>query len=174
MPICIASCSTRTKFYIETSSTRSTLGDAPVDQHLRRRREAPQGRKARRRYYYLPVDLASSFEQSDAVQTINFPRGHGILKAYIGLRPRDPDTLEYEALLKNAYGESKTKEYLSRGIAASSSIPTSVQSPLQRLHAACAVRPDNDVEGLASRLKGAKAIYGAACWSTTSSARRRR
>src|SRR5678810_1433656 len=60
--------------------------------------------------------FASSFEQWDSVQTINFPRGHGILKAYMGLRPQDPDTRAHEAMLVAAYGAEKTEEYLSRGI----------------------------------------------------------
>lgn len=55
-------------------------------------------------YYHYLSTFASSFEQWDAVQTINFPYGHGILKAYMGLRPQDPDTLEHEALLVKAYG----------------------------------------------------------------------
>ncbi len=68
------------------------------------------------------------------MQTINFPRGHGILKAYMGLRPQDPDTLEYEALLKQAYGEEKAEEYLSRSIHHVLVYPyLSVQSPLQQL-----------------------------------------
>jgi len=53
-------------------------------------------------YYHYLSTFASSFEQWDAVQTINFPRGHGILKAYMGLRPQDPDTLAHEAMLKAA------------------------------------------------------------------------
>ena len=85
-------------------------------------------------YYHYLSTFASSFEQWDAVQTINFPRGHGILKAYMGLRPRDPDTLEYEALLKDAYGEAKMEEYLSRSIHHVLVYPyLSVQSPLQQL-----------------------------------------
>ena len=84
-------------------------------------------------YHYLST-FASSFEQWDGVQTINFPRGHGILKAYMGLRPQDPDTLEYEAVLKKAYGEAKTEEYLSRSIHHVLVYPyLSVQSPLQQL-----------------------------------------
>ena len=43
-------------------------------------------------YYHYLSTFASSFEQWDSVQTVNFPRGHGILKGYMGLRPDDPDT----------------------------------------------------------------------------------
>ncbi len=40
------------------------------------------------------------------------PRGHGILKAYMALRPQDPDTLEYEALL----GEIGVRRGEDRGV----------------------------------------------------------
>ncbi len=40
-------------------------------------------------YYHYLSAFASSFEQWDSVQTINYPQGHGILKAYMGLRPQD-------------------------------------------------------------------------------------
>ena len=39
-------------------------------------------------YYHYLSTFASSFDQWDSVQTVNFPRGHGILKGYMGLRPR--------------------------------------------------------------------------------------
>ena len=38
-------------------------------------------------YYHYLSTFASSFDQWDSVQTVNFPRGHGILKGYMGLRP---------------------------------------------------------------------------------------
>ncbi len=50
-------------------------------------------------YYHYLSTFASSFDQWDSVQTVNFPRGHGILKGYMGLRPEDPDTLEYAAAM---------------------------------------------------------------------------
>ena len=96
----------------EPARRAAPVGDAPVDRHLRRPgREAPQGaRRARRRSTTTtcrPSRRASS--SGTRVQTINFPHGHGILKAYMGLRPHDPDTLEYEALLKQAYGEAEDR-----------------------------------------------------------------
>ena len=91
------------------------------------------------------------------MQTINFPRGHGILKAYMGLRPRDPDTLAYEALLKDAYGEAKTEEYLSRSIHHVLVYPyLSVQSPLQQLRCLRPVAADKTMSEIWHfRLKGA-------------------
>jgi len=117
-------------------------------------------------YHYLST-FASSFEQWDGVQTINFPRGHGILKAYMGLRPQDPDTLEYEAVLRSAYGEAKTEEYLSRSIHHVLVYPyLSVQSPLQQLRCLRPISPDKTLSEIWHfRLKGApEAIYRRSLW----------
>jgi hypothetical protein len=65
---------------------------------IENRLKAEQG-KAPLFFHYLST-FASSFDQWDSVQTVNFPLGHGILKGYMGLRPTDPDTLEHEAQLK--------------------------------------------------------------------------
>ena len=118
-------------------------------------------------YYHMLSAFASSFEQWDKVQTVNFPRGHGILKAYMGLRPQDPDTLEYEALLRSAYGEQKTEEYLSRSIHHVLVYPyLSVQSPLQQLRCMRPIGPDKTLSEIWHfRLKGApEAIYRRSLW----------
>lgn len=118
-------------------------------------------------YYHMLSAFASSFEQWDAVQTINFPRGHGILKAYMGLRPQDPDTLEYEALLRSAYGEARTEEYLTRSIHHVLIYPyLSVQSPLQQLRCLRPIAPDKTLSEIWHfRLKGApEAIYRRSLW----------
>ncbi len=117
-------------------------------------------------FHYLST-FASSFDQWDSVQTVNFPKGHGILKGYMGLRPTDPDTLEHEAQLKAAYGEEKTEEYLSRSIHHVLVYPyLSVQSPLQQLRC---LRPMAANKTLSEiwhfRLKGApEAIYRRSLW----------
>lgn len=118
-------------------------------------------------YYHMLSAFASSFEQWDAVQTLNFPRGHGILKAYMGLRPQDPDTLEYEALLKLAYGEARTEEYLTRSIHHVLVYPyLSVQSPLQQLRCLRPLSADKTLSEIWHfRLKGApEAIYRRSLW----------
>jgi phenylpropionate dioxygenase-like ring-hydroxylating dioxygenase large terminal subunit len=118
-------------------------------------------------YYHYLSAFASKFEQWDAVQTINFPHGHGILKAYMGLRPQDPDTRAHEAMLVEAYGAQKTEEYLSRGIHHVLVYPyLSVQSPLQQLRC---LRPQAPGKTLSEiwhfRLKGApEAIYRRSLW----------
>jgi phenylpropionate dioxygenase-like ring-hydroxylating dioxygenase large terminal subunit len=118
-------------------------------------------------YYHYLSAFASKFEQWDAVQTINFPRGHGILKAYMGLRPQDPDTRAHEALLVEAYGAEKTEEYLSRGIHHVLVYPyLSVQSPLQQLRCLRPLAPDRTLSEIWHfRLKGVpEAIYRRSLW----------
>ena len=118
-------------------------------------------------YYHYLSTFASSFEKWDAVQTINFQRGHGILKAYMGLRPQDPDTLAHEELLKKAYGEQRAEEYLSRSIHHVLVYPyLSVQSPLQQLRVLRPVGPDKTLSEIWHfRLKGApEAIYRRSLW----------
>ena len=118
-------------------------------------------------YFHYLSAFASSFDQWDSVQTVNFPRGHGILKAYMGLRPTDPDTVEYETLLKQAYGEEKAEEYLSRSIHHVLVYPyLSVQSPLQQLRCLRPIAPDKTLSEIWHfRLKGApEAIYRRSMW----------
>jgi phenylpropionate dioxygenase-like ring-hydroxylating dioxygenase large terminal subunit len=118
-------------------------------------------------YYHYLSAFASKFEQWDAVQTLSFPRGHGILKAYMGLRPQDPDTRAHEALLVKAYGAQKTEEYLSRSIHHVLVYPyLSVQSPLQQLRCLRPLAPDKTLAEIWHfRLKGApEAIYRRSLW----------
>jgi phenylpropionate dioxygenase-like ring-hydroxylating dioxygenase large terminal subunit len=118
-------------------------------------------------YYHYLSAFASKFEQWDAVQTINFPHGHGILKAYMGLRPQDPDTRAHEAMLVEAYGPERTEEYLSRGIHHVLVYPyLSVQSPLQQLRCLRPISPNRTLSEIWHfRLKGApEAIYRRSLW----------
>jgi hypothetical protein len=118
-------------------------------------------------YYHYLSAFASDFKQWDKVQTLNFPRGHGILKGYMGLRPQDPDTLAHEALLKAAHGEAKAEEHLSRNIHHVLVYPyLSVQSPLQQLRCLRPLAPDRTLSEIWHfRLKGApEAIYRRSLW----------
>jgi phenylpropionate dioxygenase-like ring-hydroxylating dioxygenase large terminal subunit len=118
-------------------------------------------------YYHYLSAFASKFEQWDAVQTLNFPRGHGILKAYMGLRPQDPDTRAHEAMLVEAYGAERAEEYLSRSIHHVLVYPyLSVQSPLQQLRCLRPLSPDRTLSEIWHfRLKGApEAIYRRSLW----------
>jgi phenylpropionate dioxygenase-like ring-hydroxylating dioxygenase large terminal subunit len=118
-------------------------------------------------YYHYLSTFASSFDQWDSVQTVNFPRGHGILKGYMGLRPEDPDTKEYVASMYKAYGEKKAEEFLSRNIHHVLIYPyLSVQSPLQQLRCLRPIAPNKTLSEIWHfRLKGVSdAIYRRALW----------
>jgi phenylpropionate dioxygenase-like ring-hydroxylating dioxygenase large terminal subunit len=118
-------------------------------------------------YYHYLSTFASSFDQWDSVQTVNFPRGHGILKGYMGLRPNDPDTQEYVAAMYEAYGAQKAEEYLGRSIHHVLIYPyLSVQSPLQQLRCLRPLAPNKTLSEIWHfRLKGVSdAIYRRALW----------
>jgi phenylpropionate dioxygenase-like ring-hydroxylating dioxygenase large terminal subunit len=118
-------------------------------------------------YYHYLSTFASSFDQWDSVQTVNFPRGHGILKSYMGLRPNDPDTQQYTETMYRAYGPERAEEYLSRSIHHVLIYPyLSVQSPLQQLRCLRPVAPDKTLSEIWHfRLKGVSpAIYRRSLW----------
>jgi len=102
-------------------------------------------------YYHYLSAFASSFDQWDSVQTVNFPRGHGILKGYMGLRPKDPDS----------------EQYLARSIHHVLIYPyLSVQSPLQQLRCLRPISPGKTLSEIWHfRLKGVSpAIYRRSLW----------
>lgn len=118
-------------------------------------------------YYHYLSTFASSFDKWDSVQTINFPRGHGILKGYMGLRPKDADTEEYVAAMYKVYGADKAEEFLGRSIHHVLVYPyLSVQSPLQQLRCLRPVAPNKTLSEIWHfRLKGvAPAIYRRSLW----------
>jgi hypothetical protein len=80
----------------------------------------------------------------------------------MGLRPQDPDTLEYEAVMRKHYGAERTEEILSVNIHHVLLYPgLSVQSPLQQLRAVRPIAVDKTLTEIWHfRLKGApEAIY---------------
>jgi phenylpropionate dioxygenase-like ring-hydroxylating dioxygenase large terminal subunit len=118
-------------------------------------------------YYHYLSTFASSFEKWDQVQTINFPRGHGLLKGYMGLRPEDPDTQQYVADMYRAYGEQRAEEILGRSIHHVLVYPyLSVQSPLQQLRVLRPIAPNQTLSEIWHfRLKGVSdAIYRRSLW----------
>ena len=130
-------------------------------------RELTRGGRTPPLYYHYLSTFASPFEKWDSVQTVNFPRGHGILKGYMGLRPQDPDTKEYEALMHQAYGPERAEEYLGRSIHHVLVYPyLSVQSPLQQLRCLRPLAPNKTLSEIWHfRLKGVpQAIYRRALW----------
>jgi phenylpropionate dioxygenase-like ring-hydroxylating dioxygenase large terminal subunit len=118
-------------------------------------------------YYHYLSTFASSFDQWDSVQTVNFPRGHGILKGYMGLRPNDPDTQEYTRAMYDAYGPERAESYLGRSIHHVLIYPyLSVQSPLQQLRVLRPLAPNKTLSEIWHfRLKGVSpAIYRRSLW----------
>jgi phenylpropionate dioxygenase-like ring-hydroxylating dioxygenase large terminal subunit len=95
--------------------------------------------KAPLSYHMLSAFATVTIDKWDNFQTLNYPYGHCILTGYMGLRPRDPDTLAYEKVMHKAYGKQRTEEILGVNIHHVLIYPgLSVQSPLQQLRA---VRP---------------------------------
>jgi phenylpropionate dioxygenase-like ring-hydroxylating dioxygenase large terminal subunit len=95
--------------------------------------------KAPLSYHMLSAFATVTIDKWDNFQTLNYPYGHCILTGYMGLRPKDPDTLAYEKVMHKAYGKQRTEEILGVNIHHVLIYPgLSVQSPLQQLRA---VRP---------------------------------
>ena len=67
-------------------------------------------------YHMLSAFATVTNEKWDNFQTLNYPHGHCILTGYMGLRPQDPDTLDYERVLTKAYGEKRKEEILTTNI----------------------------------------------------------
>jgi len=112
-------------------------------------------------YHYLSA-FTTPFHKWDTVQTVNYPNGHCILQGYMGLRPQDPDTLAYEAVMRKHYGEKRAEEILGVNIHHVLLYPgLSVQSPLQQLRAVRPLSVDRTLTEIWHfRLKGApEAIY---------------
>ena len=106
--------------------------------------------------FKMPIEDWRKFE------TVGLPQGHCMLQGYMGLRPRDPDTVEYEDLMIKAYGPDRAEEILSTDLHHVLVYPSlSVQPPLQQLRA---IRPLAHGKTMTEiwhfRLKGApEAIY---------------
>ena len=127
-----------------------------VEERIKKRKgEAPLS------YHFLSA-FSTPISKWDQFQTINYPHGHCLLTGYMGLRPRDPDTLAYEAVMEKAYGTKRMEEILGVNIHHVLLYPgLSVQSPLQQLRAVRPLGVDKTLTEIWHfRLKGApEAIY---------------
>jgi phenylpropionate dioxygenase-like ring-hydroxylating dioxygenase large terminal subunit len=113
-------------------------------------------------YHMLSAFATVTIDKWDNFQTLNYPHGHCILTGYMGLRPRDPDTLAYEEALTKAYGKERMEQILGVNIHHVLIYPgLSVQSPLQQLRAVRPLGVDRTLTEIWHfRLKGApEAIY---------------
>ncbi len=112
-------------------------------------------------YHFLSA-FATPINKWDGFQTLGYRHGHCILTGYMGLRPRDPDTLAYEKVMAKAYGRQRMEEILGVNIHHVLIYPgLSVQSPLQQLRAVRPLAVDRTLTEIWHfRLKGApEAIY---------------
>ena len=127
-----------------------------VEEKIKKRKgEAPLS------YHFLSA-FSTPISKWDQFQTVNYRRGHCLLTGYMGLRPRDPDTLAYEAVMEKAYGRKRMEEILGVNIHHVLLYPgLSVQSPLQQLRAVRPLGVDKTLTEIWHfRLKGApEAIY---------------
>lgn len=112
--------------------------------------------------YHMLSAFSAPVESWNSFATHGYPHGHCLLTGYMGLRPTDPDTLEYEEVMKKAYGEDRMEEILGVNTHHVLVYPClSVQPPLQQLRAVRPLGPDKTLTEIWHfRLKGApEAIY---------------
>lgn len=112
-------------------------------------------------YQYLS-SVSLPFRKWDQLRTVNYPNGHCVLQGYLGLRPQDPDSMAYEAVMQKHYGAARTEEILGVNLHHVLIYPgLSVQPQLQQLRAVRPLSVDRTLtEVWHFRLKGAPAsIY---------------
>ena len=139
---------------VHPSITHASTGLAA--QKVEKEMEAETGRTPPLSYHYISA-FAMELEKWGALDVVGHPNGHCVLQGYMGLRPNDPDTLEYEEVMRKNYGPDRTEEILDVNIHHLLVYPClSIQSPLQQLRA---VRPIASNKTLTEiwhfRLKGA-------------------
>lgn len=123
--------------------------------------EARTHKKAPLSYHYISA-FYGPIEKFGVLNTVGYQNGHCSLEGYMGLRPTDPDTLEYEAIMRKRYGEKRAEEILGTNLHHMLIYPClSVQSPLQQLRAVRPLAADRTLTEIWHfRLKGApEAIY---------------
>jgi phenylpropionate dioxygenase-like ring-hydroxylating dioxygenase large terminal subunit len=118
--------------------------------------------KAPLSYHMLSAFATVTIDKWDVFQTLNYPAGHCILTGYMGLRPKDPDTLAYEKVMEKAYGRKRMEEIFAVNIHHVLVYPgLSIQPQLQQLRAIRPLGVDRTLTEIWHfRLKGApEAIY---------------
>ena len=139
---------------LHPSITHGDAGKAAAD--VEEEIKAETGEDAPLHYHYLSA-FTTPIYKWDGLETAGHPFGHCMLQGYMGLRPTDPDTLEYEAVMEKAYGKERTEEILTTNIHHVLVYPClSVQSPLQQLRAVRPLGPNKTLTEIWHfRLKGA-------------------
>jgi phenylpropionate dioxygenase-like ring-hydroxylating dioxygenase large terminal subunit len=146
---------------LHPSVTHQSTGRAAHEVEKQLAKKAKNG-AAPLSYHMLSAFATVTIDKWDDFKTINYPYGHCILTGYMGLRPRDPDTLAYEKVMEKAYGKKRMEEIFNVNIHHVLVYPgLSVQSPLQQLRAVRPLGVDRTLTEIWHfRLKGApEAIY---------------
>ena len=144
---------------LHPSITHGAAGKAALDTEEQIRQET--GEEPPLSYHYLSAFTTPIFKW-DTLETVGHKHGHVSLEGYMGLRPKDPLTLEYEAAMEKAYGKERTEEILGVNLHHMLVYPClSVQSSLQQLRAVRPLAPDRTLTEIWHfRLKGApEGIY---------------
>ena len=123
---------------------------------VERKYEKRTGKKPPLSYHYISA-FNVPIEKFGELQTTGHPHGHCTLEGYMGLRPKDPETLEYEKVMHKHYGKQRTEEILGVNLHHVLIYPClSVQSPLQQLRAVRPLAVDRTLTEIWHfRLKGA-------------------
>ena len=139
---------------LHPSITHESTGRAAAE--VEKEIEEATGEKPPISYHMLSA-FVLPLEKWDALQVLGHRFGHCVLQGYMGLRPTDPDTLEYEAVMKAAYGADRTEEILNTNIHHVLVYPSlSVQPALQQLRAVRPLGADRTLTEIWHfRLKGA-------------------
>ena len=139
---------------LHPSVTHGAVGKAATDVEEAIRRET--GQEPPLKYHYLSAFTTPIFKW-EGLETVGHPYGHCVLQGYMGLRPQDPDTLAYEAVMREHYGSERTEEILGVNVHHVLVYPClSVQSSLQQLRAVRPLAPDRTLTEIWHfRLKGA-------------------
>jgi len=132
------------------------ISPAKAASEVEREYEAQTGVAAPDYYKYFSA-LAVPLSKWDSLEARGFEHGHCLLGGYLGLRPQDRDTLEYEAIMATRYGAEAAEEILSRDVHHMLIYPClSVQPALAQLRAVRPLGPDKTLTELWHfRLKGA-------------------
>jgi phenylpropionate dioxygenase-like ring-hydroxylating dioxygenase large terminal subunit len=144
---------------LHPSITHGAAGKAAED--VEREMQAETGKAPPMSYHYISA-FTTPIYKWDGLETAGHPHGHCMLQGYMGLRPTDPDTKEYEAVMEKAVGKELMEQYLSTNIHHVLVYPClSVQPPLQQLRAVRPLSADRTLTEIWHfRLKGApEAIY---------------
>jgi phenylpropionate dioxygenase-like ring-hydroxylating dioxygenase large terminal subunit len=146
---------------LHPSVTHQSTGRAAHEVEKEIAKRTPKG-EAPLSYHMLSAFATVTIEKWDAFQTLNYPYGHCILTGYMGLRPQDPDTLAYDKIMIQKYGQKRFEQIVGVNIHHVLIYPgLSVQSQLQQLRAVRPLGVDRTLTEIWHfRLKGApEAIY---------------